>query len=62
MPLAVQILASAGGERAQAMLADLIPTLYQRSPGGPRLVRTPAGIDPGFAYAPGRHYFESRAG
>ena len=44
------------------MLADLIPTLYQRSPGGPRLVRTPAGIDPGFAYAPGRHYFESRAG
>lgn len=26
----------------------------QRSPGGPRLVRTPAGIDPGFAYAPGQ--------
>lgn len=25
----------------------------QRSPGGPRLVRTPVGIDPGFAYAPG---------
>ncbi|MFN3704317.1 phage minor head protein [Thermomonas sp.] len=25
----------------------------QRSPGGPRLVRTVEGIDPGFAYAPG---------
>ena len=34
----------------------------QHSPGSPRLVRTPAGIDPGFAYAPGRHYFESMAG
>ena len=26
----------------------------QRSPGGPREVLTPEGIDPGFAYAPGR--------
>ena len=25
----------------------------KRSPGGPRIVRTPEGIDPGFAYAPG---------
>jgi hypothetical protein len=26
----------------------------QRSPGGPRLVRVPKGIDPGFEYTPGR--------
>ncbi|MGO1072315.1 phage head morphogenesis protein [Lysobacter sp. CA199] len=26
----------------------------QRSPGGPRAVQTPLGIDPGFGYAPGR--------
>src|SRR5699024_1011605 len=26
----------------------------QRSPGGPRTVESPAGVDPGFAYAPGR--------
>ena len=25
-----------------------------RSPGGPRMVMTPAGVDPGFGYAPGR--------
>lgn len=29
-------------------------TVGQRSAGGPRLVRTPVGIDPGFGYAPGR--------
>lgn len=29
-----------------------------RSPGGPRAVETPAGIDPGFAYAPGRDAWE----
>lgn len=29
-------------------------TIGQRSPGGPRQVQTPAGIDPGFGYAPGR--------
>ena len=28
-------------------------TVGQRSPGGPRTVRTVVGIDPGFAYAPG---------
>jgi len=33
---------------------DLRPVLVgQRSPGGPRLVMTPNGIDPGFGYAPG---------
>lgn len=26
----------------------------QRSPGGPRTVESPAGVDPGFGYAPGR--------
>lgn len=29
-------------------------TVGKRSPGGPRVVRTPSGIDPGFAYAPGK--------
>lgn len=29
-------------------------TIGQRSPGGPRVVRVPRGIDPGFEYAPGR--------
>lgn len=29
-------------------------TIGQRSPGGPRDVETPAGVDPGFGYAPGR--------
>lgn len=29
-------------------------TIGQRSPGGPREVETPEGIDPGFGYAPGR--------
>lgn len=29
-------------------------TVGQRSPGGPRDVQTPAGVDPGFGYAPGR--------
>lgn len=29
-------------------------TIGQRSPGGPRLVQTPQGVDPGFGYAPGR--------
>lgn len=29
-------------------------TIGQRSPGGPRVVETPAGIDPGFGYAPGQ--------
>ncbi len=29
-------------------------TVGQRSPGGPRVVETPAGVDPGFAYRPGR--------
>ena len=28
-------------------------TVGQRSPGGPRVVETPAGVDPGFGYAPG---------
>jgi len=32
-------------------------TLGQRSPGGARQVQTPAGIDPGFGYAPGRSVF-----
>lgn len=29
----------------------------QRSPSGPQTVRVPAGVDPGFAYAPGRAAF-----
>lgn len=32
-------------------------TIGQRSPGGPRVVMTPEGIDPGFAYAPGRSLY-----
>lgn len=39
---------------------DTAPTIQwqavvvgQRSPGGPHLVNTPAGVDPGFGYAPG---------
>lgn len=32
-------------------------TLGQRSPGGARQVQTPAGVDPGFGYAPGRSVF-----
>lgn len=34
-------------------------TVGQRSPGGPRDVETPAGVDPGFGYAPGRDAFET---
>lgn len=30
----------------------------QRSPGGPRTVESPAGVDPGFGYAPGRDIWE----
>jgi len=34
---------------------NMVPvTIGQRSPGGPRTVMTPEGIDPGFGYAPGR--------
>jgi len=39
----------------QAPPIDMLQvTVGQRSPGGPRVVETPAGIDPGFGYAPGR--------
>lgn len=31
----------------------------QRSPGGPRVVTVPVGIDPGFEYAPGRDRWRS---
>lgn len=34
-------------------------TIGQRSPGGPRTVRVPKGIDPGFEYTPGRSRLES---
>lgn len=34
-------------------------TIGQRSPGGPRTVNVPEGIDPGFEYAPGRARLES---
>lgn len=38
---------------------DLQPvTVGQRSPGGPRVVETPAGVDPGFGYAPGADAYE----
>ena len=33
-------------------------TIGQRSPGGPRTVQVPKGIDPGFAYTPGRSQLE----
>lgn len=46
-------LGKTGPDRAPAV--DMRTKLIgQRSPGGPREVQTPAGIDPGFAYAPGR--------
>lgn len=34
-------------------------TIGQRNPNGPRTVRVPAGIDPGFEYAPGRSRLQS---
>lgn len=34
-------------------------TIGQRSPQGPRTVRVPEGIDPGFEYTPGRARFQS---
>lgn len=37
-------------------------TVGQRSPGGPRDVQTPAGVDPGFGYEPGRDaWFKQQA-
>lgn len=46
-------LGKAGPDRAPPI--DLQPVIVgQRSPGGPRVVMTPAGVDPGFGYAPGR--------
>ena len=39
----------------QAPPVQLEPVVIgTRSPGGPRTVMTPAGVDPGFGYAPGR--------
>jgi len=34
----------------------------QRSPGGPQVVLTPEGVDPGFGYAPGRSSWSVRRG
>jgi len=34
-------------------------TVGQRSPGGARDIETPAGVDPGFGYAPGKDAFET---
>lgn len=42
-----------GPDQAPPIEWDTV-TIGQRSPSGPREVRTPRGIDPGFAYAPGR--------
>lgn len=48
----LQRLGKAGPDKAPPI--DLRPVLIgQRSPGGPRIVMTPNGIDPGFGYAPG---------
>lgn len=41
------------GPDPSPQLAPVDVLVGQRSPGGPRLVRTFEGIDPGFAYAPG---------
>lgn len=50
----------------QAPPTEMRPVLIgQRSPGGPREVLTPAGVDPGFGYAPGasaEHWPSGRGG
>lgn len=46
-------LGKSGPDRAPAVEWHEV-TIGQRSPGGPRQVRTPVGIDPGFGYAPGQ--------
>ena len=49
----VRRLGKTGPDKAPPIKWDTV-TIGQRSPGGPRQVQTPQGIDPGFGYAPGR--------
>lgn len=51
-------LGKTGPDQAPAVVMQTV-TIGQRSPGGPRVVRVPQGIDPGFEYIPGKARLES---
>lgn len=51
-------LGKSGPDQAPAVVMQTV-TIGQRSPGGPRVVRVPQGIDPGFEYIPGKSRLES---
>ena len=46
-------LGKSGPDTAPPVVMEAV-TIGARSPGGPRTIMTPEGIDPGFGYAPGR--------
>ncbi len=54
-------LGKTGPDKAPAIDMQTV-IVGQRSPGGPREVYTPAGIDPGFGYAPGSSFDDWPAG